>query len=260
MRTQIDVMREVFVEWLQMHDLDSDFWIYTQKEWSKREGEANLLKGAELIVAFENQLVDILEFGPFDVEEELQELAAGFGYWFERGHRWNIGFYPLDEWLPLPSKNAWYSEKLKDSRWQDKRKRILDRSKRSCEECGRADRPPEVHHTYYRFGRQPWQYPDGALLALCRECHKRRADVELRWRLFMPSLKTEEVEALQAMLKHSLYWFDRETLFEFLRAVEKCPYAHISKAVTPSVLVEKLKDVLATKGHPGERGKKSPPM
>jgi hypothetical protein len=28
-----------------------------------------------------------------------------------------------------------------------------------------------VHHTYYFFGRNPWEYPDEALITLCSHCH-----------------------------------------------------------------------------------------
>lgn len=29
-----------------------------------------------------------------------------------------------------------------------------------------------VHHTYYRIDKQPWEYPDEALQTLCRSCHE----------------------------------------------------------------------------------------
>ena len=252
MKAQIAVLREVFIEWLKMHRLDHDFFICTQQEWKAR-GE-QVLEDADLVIAFENQLISILEFGPFEIEEELQELAGGFGYYFEIGNNWNIGFYPLDNWPPLPQAGASYQDLLKDERWQSKCKRILRRSRYRCEDCGQSDVSLHIHHTYYRYGRQPWQYPDGALLALCDECHKQRDDVELRWRLFMPQLSSHEVETIRVMLRHSLYWFDRRQLFEFLQAIEKCPYAHIPSAITPEQLADLLIRVLATKGHPDERG------
>lgn len=248
MRAQIEVLREVFEEWLRIHDLDYDYQIYTCDEWKAR-GE-NVITGAELIIAFENQLIDILNWsGPWEVEEELQELASGFGYYFEMGHHWNIGFYPLDDWVPLPPESASYSEKLKDQRWTQKRNRIVCRSGGRCEDCGQATDRFEVHHCYYRFGRYPWQYPDASLLALCRECHKMRAAIELEWRSFMPRLKIRELQKLKDSLENGLYWFDRQRLFSFLAALSAHDVKHL----------DKLRWLLETWGHPEERGESAEP-
>ena len=148
-----------------MYDADYDFWFYTQDEWTAREGPDHFFKDAELIVAFENDLYGWLNYpGERDVSTELTDLANGCGYWFEQGHSWSLGFTKCENWAPLPPQGASYAEKLADQRWQDKRKRILQRCDGRCEEC---DAPGylEVHHCYYRYGRYPWQYPDGALLA-----------------------------------------------------------------------------------------------
>jgi hypothetical protein len=108
-KEQIDILREVFEEWLQIHDLDYDFWIYSGEEWRAR-GETVLTK-AEAVLAFENQLLNILNYtGPPEVEEELQELAGGFGYYFEIGHHWNIGFYPVADTEPLPAPSTGFRQ------------------------------------------------------------------------------------------------------------------------------------------------------
>jgi hypothetical protein len=195
-KEQIDILKEVFEEWLQIHDLDYDFWIFSGDEWRARGEE--LLQKAELVIAFENQLVSILNYtGPWDVEDELQDLAHGFGYYFEIGHTWNIGFYPLDKVEALPPHSTPYPQLLRDSRWQAKRQRILLRSAGRCEECGTEGQSFDVHHCYYRFGRLPWQYPDGALLALCRSCHDKRGKTELRFRMFMTHLKIGSLEQIR---------------------------------------------------------------
>lgn len=276
MRAQIDTLREVFIEWLRMHELDYDFWVYTQAEWAKKEGQENYLKGAELIIAFENQLYQHFNYpGGYNVEDELQDLAAGFGYWFEFGHHWNIGFYPIKDWPPLPPDNASYAETLKDGRWTDKRKRIIKRSKGRCEECGRDDQPLQVHHCYYRWGRQPWQYPDGALLALCRNCHESRQDAEHYFRLFVPTLKTDELKLFQGVWRHCHYWFDRDQLHSFLRTLVKVPGGfpiggHDGEVLTEEeldrlhfaadylALRERLYELLRHQGHPDERGAEWP--
>lgn len=195
-KEQIDILKEVFQEWLQIHDLDYDFWIYTGDEWRARGEE--VLQKAEAVIAFENQLVSILNYtGPWNVEDELQDLANGFGYYFEIGHHWNIGFYPLAELEAWPSLSAPYSLLLLHPRWQAKRKRILLRSGGRCEECGAERQSLDVHHCYYRYGRLPWQYPDGALLSVCRDCHTLRGKAELRFRMFMTRLRVGTLEQIR---------------------------------------------------------------
>jgi hypothetical protein len=194
-KEQIDILKEVFEEWLQIHDLDYDFWIYPGEAWQAR-GE-KVLQKAEAVLAFENQLVSILNYtGPWDIEDELQNLAGGFGYYFEMGNHWNLGFYPLDPMPNFPAPTTNYSQLLQHQSWKAKRERILLRSARHCEECG-IEGPLEVHHCYYRYGRLPWQYPDGALLSLCRGCHDSRSKDELRFRMFMTRLKVGALKQIR---------------------------------------------------------------
>ena len=241
MRAQINVLQEVLKEWLQLHELDHDFWLYSQEQWSEREGEDSLLKGAELIFAFDNALVSGVcgEAG-----DELQELAEGFGYYFELGHHWSLEFYPLEVWPSLPSANATYSELLRDSRWQAKRLTIIERAKGACDECHRADTGLEVHHCYYRFGRMPWQYPNDSLLALCRGCHINRNKAEMKLRGFLPKLQTTELGAIQDFFGDCLYWYNRDDVFRLLHAMARDEVDTVIQ----------LKRLLAARGHPEDRG------
>lgn len=217
MRSQIDILRETFEEWLQANELDYDYWIYTKPEWEAKEGKDNVLKGAELVIAFENDLVNVFHFGIIpEIEEELQDLAEGFGYYIEHGNVWNLGFYTIENWQPLPPENASYSVKLLDHRWENKRDRILARSGRKCENCGASSTPLQIHHCYYRFGRYPWQYPDAALLSLCKSCHDKRQKQEVKWRVFQPRLSVGELEKIERLLAASLYWYDRGEFFSIL--------------------------------------------
>jgi hypothetical protein len=64
-----------------------------------------------------------------------------------------------------------YSEKFKDPRWQRKRLEILERDGWCCQKCYDPQNPLHVHHRYYEQGKDPWDYPDEALVSLCEECH-----------------------------------------------------------------------------------------
>lgn len=270
MRPQLAVLREVFEEWLCIHEIDYDYHFYTPEEWAQKEGSDRLLQGADLVLTFENDLYTWMNYGT-SVPDELQDLAEGFGYYYELGHAWSMGFYLIDNWPPLAPAAAPYSEKLKDVRWQNKRRRILDRSNNKCEECT-ATQYIEVHHCYYRYGREPWQYPDIALLALCSKCHKERADTEMRFRLFQQSLRTEELRAAQAMLAHCKYWYDGRTLHDLVNALTKAPgcvpggggpgtepltegqHEELKLNAKYGAISQTLLAMLKTYGHPEDRG------
>lgn len=63
-----------------------------------------------------------------------------------------------------------YLEILKNPRWQKKRKEILYRDGYRCAKCG-SKHKLNVHHIFYIKGRLPWEYPNYALITLCRSCH-----------------------------------------------------------------------------------------
>lgn len=241
MKKQIETLIETFREWLIINEWEMDVGFYSAQEWIKR-GE-DVLEGAEVVLTIDNGLASTLYNGSPDLEEELQLLAEGFGYYFEFGHIWNIGFYPIEDFEPLPPPNSTYSDKLKDKRWKTKRNRIINRCNGTCEDCGAHHVKLEVHHCYYRFGREPWQYPDGALLALCRSCHELRAKEELKFRGFIPNLKTAELAAVRGAIDKGLYWFDRDIFVKFLNSIGG------DEKKIGATFVEMIK----THGHPEDR-------
>ena len=218
----ISQIQETFEEWMQFHEYNNDYTFYRHDEWLAR-GET-ILKEAELILIFDgNGLVTLLNYytGDWDIHAELEELAGAFGYYYEMGNHWNLGFYRLEGEDTQPSSNLPYSELLQHPRWKAKRNRIIERCESICENCRTKTMNLEIHHCYYRFGRLPWQYPDAALLALCRSCHLERGAIELRWRGFMPKFSTNELETLRESFRKNLYWFDRSRLFQFLSNIHK---------------------------------------
>jgi len=68
-------------------------------------------------------------------------------------------------------KETAYSKKLKDPRWQKKRLEIMQRDRFSCQSCGDTESMLAIHHRWYDKGREPWDYPDNALVTLCESCH-----------------------------------------------------------------------------------------
>lgn len=64
-----------------------------------------------------------------------------------------------------------YADKLRRPEWQEKRAAIIKRAEGLCERCGEQGRL-HVHHKLYISGRQPWEYRDDQLIALCPSCHE----------------------------------------------------------------------------------------
>ena len=65
-----------------------------------------------------------------------------------------------------------YAKLLRSPEWREKRKEIIAKSLR-CQKCGRTGRRLTVHHSYYDYGRLPWDYPDEAHMVVCNgRCHR----------------------------------------------------------------------------------------
>jgi 5-methylcytosine-specific restriction endonuclease McrA len=68
-----------------------------------------------------------------------------------------------------------HNRQLLSKSWQRKRNKILIRAMNICEYCKKTE-CLEVHHLYYIIGNNIWDYPDNALIVLCRECHQKWHD------------------------------------------------------------------------------------
>jgi hypothetical protein len=64
-----------------------------------------------------------------------------------------------------------YSSKLRDPRWQRKRLEIFEAAGWVCEHCSEETKELHAHHLIYKKGHSPWEYEDGEIIALCKDCH-----------------------------------------------------------------------------------------
>lgn len=79
-----------------------------------------------------------------------------------------------------------YSELLKDPRWQRKRLEILQRDNFTCQDCQDSSSPLHVHHRYYVARREPWNYPNSALVTLCNDCHELEESIDpKKWEIIL---------------------------------------------------------------------------
>jgi len=74
-------------------------------------------------------------------------------------------------------RRAEYLQKLRDPKWQRRRLEIMQRDEFACTKCDDTTSTLNVHHKYYRFGAEPWEYPDEALVTLCETCHQEETEL-----------------------------------------------------------------------------------
>jgi len=102
-----------------------------------------------------------------------------------------------------------YKEQYKDSRWQQKRLKIMERDNWTCQACGESEGVTlNVHHAYYEKGKAPWDYPDEALVTWCEGCHEERHEVLKHIQVVlahMPSRKFGSVEELIESLSSPIF-------------------------------------------------------
>jgi hypothetical protein len=65
-----------------------------------------------------------------------------------------------------------YSKKLQNPNWQRKRLEILQRDNFKCIQCNSENKELHVHHRWYQFGKDIWDYPNTCFETLCYECHQ----------------------------------------------------------------------------------------
>jgi tetratricopeptide (TPR) repeat protein len=77
-----------------------------------------------------------------------------------------------DSGVGKTSKNI-YHEKLSHPKWQKKRLEILQYANWRCQLCGNSEDELHVHHSHYEKNRDPWDYPNSSLIAVCKICHEK---------------------------------------------------------------------------------------
>ena len=65
-----------------------------------------------------------------------------------------------------------YKEQLQHPKWQQKRLDILNRDNFTCRHCGEKEKQLHVHHFFYIKDYHVWDYPEYALITLCKNCHE----------------------------------------------------------------------------------------
>lgn len=209
-KKQQEKLRKMLKLWLRKNELDGDTAFHKIEDWIE-SGETYHIE-ADFVVTTEGGLYNMLNYGN---PEEFYDLVDSFGYICELGHSWNMGFYYDEEIDITENTTSTYSQKLRDARWQKKRNYILKRAHNRCEDCYSTNNL-EIHHCYYLYGFEPWEYPFDALRCLCSECHDKRGLTEYILRGKIASLKTDELNSIIHLISTGLYWYPNKELFSLL--------------------------------------------
>lgn len=200
--------------WLEKNDLTTDTTFYSIEDWKEREEEYH--NDSDFVITTEGGLFHILNFGSVNQQTEFEDLVYSFGFIYELGHSWNIGFYFENDEIS-PNKKT-YIEKLKDQKWIDKREYVKSEAEYKCQDCGSTN-SLEVHHCFYQFGREPWEYSLDSLRCLCRNCHERRGELEIILRAKFADLTFDELNIFRKLISDSVLAFNRIAFFEFLNSL-----------------------------------------
>lgn len=94
----------------------------------------------------------------------------------------------------MAKKLSAYAQKLKDPRWQKVRLQVMQRDCFSCSLCGDEESTLFVHHGFYQYGIEPWEYPLESLHTLCESCHKTADETreETKVRIGQMSMEAQE--------------------------------------------------------------------
>ena len=210
MPTNLQRLQTGIEDWFIWNEV-TDAAFQSIEEWRKRD--ELYLNDAELILLFDGNLYSL----GLDCDDEFDNYIESFGYWYELGDFWNMGFYPIEGYDFSPSTGT-YSEKLKDERWRRKAELVKRKAGGKCQDCGGLFNL-DVHHCYYTSmssGNEPWEYPLSALRCLCRSCHERRSKEEIRMRAYLARFRTNQLISVREGLDHAFCWFEKDAVIELL--------------------------------------------
>jgi 5-methylcytosine-specific restriction endonuclease McrA len=95
-----------------------------------------------------------------------------------------------------------YKQKLADPRWQRKRLEILNRDNFQCTHCGDKESEIHVHHSYYEFGKEIWDYEDSTLFTLCSNCHYGHTISQRNIKEMMRTIQYDQLYEFEKIVKY----------------------------------------------------------
>lgn len=100
-----------------------------------------------------------------------------------------------------PQAKKTYAQKLKDPRWDARRRQRISNAQGFCHSCRMGNKKLQIHHNFYDFSRDPWEYEDHELKCLCESCHERfHEQLTIFKRDILPLLDIRSLEVLNGAL------------------------------------------------------------
>jgi hypothetical protein len=103
-----------------------------------------------------------------------------------------------------------YSEKLQHPQWQKKRLEIMSRDSFRCVKCASETNTLTVHHFYYVTGRMPWEYPNGSMATMCRNCHFKGHEDSSTFPTFFNSWELSACYEIKRQIEMNQYKIDHD--------------------------------------------------
>jgi hypothetical protein len=98
-----------------------------------------------------------------------------------------------------------YAQKLKDPRWQKLRLEALESAGWRCKQCHDESSPLNVHHGFYQYGLEPWDYPIKSLHVYCESCHQEADFLREELRFLVGHMSLAAQTELRDMLHNLSY-------------------------------------------------------
>ena len=215
MLNNIERMKYALTEWAIKEGVFDDATFYTQREWKER-GEDFHNDAVMVLVIDGSGLFHLLNYGCDTTE--FEDLVESFGFFYEQGYSWSVGFYPVDNY-DYRRQTGSYRSKLRDPRWLRKSELVKKQAGNHCQDCGAVGRL-EAHHCYYTTmskGYEPWEYPLSAFRALCPTCHDKRPIPEIRARAFLARLTHSQLTGLLEGLDNGFNRFEADSFIKFMK-------------------------------------------
>jgi hypothetical protein len=123
-----------------------------------------------------------------------------------------------------------YQLLLKDPRWQRKRLEVMQRDAWTCTKCGDQNSPLQVHHKYYNFDLDPWDYPMYAMTTYCELCHAKHHFFQWFYKnaiaeLLKQGFMRDDIDDIMAAVKTSLSSKNHSDANQYIEDVKNLIYA-----------------------------------
>lgn len=102
-----------------------------------------------------------------------------------------------------------YSVLLRDPRWQKKRLEIFERDNWACTKCFDTMSTLAIHHLYYKYNTDPWDYPGDALKTVCELCHYKYEFLKWLIKHGLPMLKPDfllsDIDSISTLIERKVW-------------------------------------------------------